>query len=136
MFVWPVRVYYEDTDAGGVVYHANYLKFMERARSEWLRSVGCEQDQLRDRDNMLFAVRRIQLDYRQPARFNDELEVHSSISRSTRTRLTLDQNIFRKSSNDVLCQGTVEIVCVAMVAGGFKARPLPEWVFKEMCGER
>ena len=67
-FIWPIRVYYEDTDSGGVVYYANYLKFMERARTEWLRSLGFEQDSLRDQEGVLFAVSRVSLDLRRPAR--------------------------------------------------------------------
>ncbi|MBN8772080.1 MAG: YbgC/FadM family acyl-CoA thioesterase, partial [Thiobacillus sp.] len=72
-FVWPVRVYWEDTDAGGVVYYANYLKFMERARSEWLRAFGFEQDVLRDEPGIVFVVRRVEIDYLSPARFNEQL---------------------------------------------------------------
>ena len=72
-FVWPVRVYWEDTDAGGVVYYANYLKFMERARSEWLRVLGFEQDVLRDDAGVVFVVRRVEIDYLSPARFNDQI---------------------------------------------------------------
>ena len=68
IFTWPVRVYYEDTDAGGVVFYANYLRFMERARTEWLRSLGFEQNVLRERDGVLFAVRRAEVDYVRPAR--------------------------------------------------------------------
>ncbi|MGH1538662.1 MAG: YbgC/FadM family acyl-CoA thioesterase, partial [Gammaproteobacteria bacterium] len=74
-YVWQTRVYYEDTDAGGVVYYANYLKFMERARTEWLRSLGVEQDTLVDEMNVLFAVRSVSIDYKKPARFNDSLTV-------------------------------------------------------------
>ncbi|MEJ1469461.1 MAG: YbgC/FadM family acyl-CoA thioesterase, partial [Candidatus Sedimenticola sp. (ex Thyasira tokunagai)] len=74
-FIWPVRVYYEDTDSGGVVYYANYLKFMERARTEWLRQLGFEQDELLEKEGILFAVRRVAVDYLRPARFNDELLV-------------------------------------------------------------
>ncbi len=71
MFVWPVRVYYEDTDSGGVVYYANYLKFMERARTEWLRARGFEQDVLLGEHRLMFAVRSLSVDYHRPARFND-----------------------------------------------------------------
>ena len=77
-FNWPVRVYYEDTDAGGVVFYANYLRFMERARSEWLRSCGFEQDQVRDEYNIVFAVRSVDIKYLKPARFNDQLNVRLS----------------------------------------------------------
>ena len=74
-FVWPVRVYYEDTDTGGVVYYANYLRFMERARTEWLRSLGFEQDALAREAGVIFAVRSAALEYLRPARFNDLLQV-------------------------------------------------------------
>ena len=79
VFLWPIRVYYEDTDAGGVVYHANYLKFMERARSEWLRSLGIEQDELREQNGVIFAILSAQVDYLLPAKFNDELLVSSEV---------------------------------------------------------
>ena len=79
-FCWPVRVYYEDTDSGGVVYYANYLKFMERARTEYLRSLGFEQDQLRREQGILFTVHSLQVDFRLPARFNDLLEVSTHVS--------------------------------------------------------
>lgn len=78
-FEWPVRVYYEDTDSGGVVYYANYLKFMERARTEFLRQLGFEQDQLISQDNIIFAVRSVQLDYLSPARFNDQLIITAQL---------------------------------------------------------
>ena len=78
-FLWPIRVYYEDTDSGGVVYYANYLKFMERARTEWLRKHGFEQDKLIETDNILFAVRKAEVDFKLPARFNQSLQVASQI---------------------------------------------------------
>lgn len=78
-FNWPVRVYYEDTDSGGVVFYANYLKFMERARTEYLRHFGFEQDILIEQQNIIFAVRSVQLDYISPARFNDQLTVTANI---------------------------------------------------------
>ncbi|MCI0506660.1 MAG: YbgC/FadM family acyl-CoA thioesterase, partial [Gammaproteobacteria bacterium] len=70
-FIWQARVYYEDTDSGGVVYYANYLKFLERARTEWLRSFGIQQDLLAQQDGLIFAVRSVQLEYVKPAKFND-----------------------------------------------------------------
>ena len=82
-FSIPVRVYYEDTDAGGVVYYANYLKFMERARTEWLRSVGFEQDVLSANERVLFAVRAIKVDFLKPGRFNDLLEATVNVRRSS-----------------------------------------------------
>ena len=74
-FTWPVRVYYEDTDIGGVVYYANYLKFFERARTEWLRSFGLNQDKLAQEEGLIFVVRRALLDFVRPARLDDMLEV-------------------------------------------------------------
>src|SRR6056297_3656456 len=74
---FPVRVYYEDTDMGGIVYHANYLKFIERARSAWVRDLGIDQNAMRERDGVIFAVRRIEADYLGPAKFDDALEVET-----------------------------------------------------------
>ncbi|QKT04309.1 tol-pal system-associated acyl-CoA thioesterase [Ectothiorhodospiraceae bacterium 2226] len=108
-FLWPVRVYYEDTDSGGVVYYANYLRFMERARTEWLRSLGFEQDELLVRDSVLFAVRSAQVDYLKPARFNDLLTVRTSLQRRGRASLTFKQNIVRNSDDALVCTATVKI---------------------------
>lgn len=95
MFVWPVRVYYEDTDSGGVVYYANYLKFMERARTEWLRDLGLEQDELIERDKVIFAVHSLAVDYLRPARFNDLLWVTAAVEERGRASLTFNQRIVR-----------------------------------------
>ena len=92
-FVWPIRVYYEDTDSGGVVYHANYLRFMERARTEWLRRLGFEQDRLRDEERVIFAVRRMELDFLAPARFNDALLVHTRLAAQRRASLLFEQSV-------------------------------------------
>ncbi|HKQ29688.1 MAG TPA: tol-pal system-associated acyl-CoA thioesterase [Burkholderiales bacterium] len=109
-FSLPVRVYYEDTDAGGVVYYANYLKFMERARTEWLRSLGFEQAELLQRHGVLFAVRSVQLDYLKPARFNDLLDVTVDVGRRGHASMTLHQRA--KLSDLVLCEGEVKIACL------------------------
>jgi len=79
-FMWPVRVYYEDTDAGGVVFYANYLKFFERARTEMLRAMGYEQDELIANEGIIFVVRSVQVDYLSPARFNEQLQVSAKVS--------------------------------------------------------
>ena len=96
-FIWPVRVYWEDTDAGGIVFYANYLKFMERARTEWLRSLGIAQSMLREpmdgQAGGMFVVRSTQLDYLQPARLDDQLLVTARIAESTRITLTITQEI-------------------------------------------
>jgi acyl-CoA thioester hydrolase len=109
-FSLPVRVYYEDTDAGGIVYYANYLKFMERARTEWLRSLGVEQDELLKRHGVIFAVRSVQLDFLKPARFNDLLQLTVDIGRYGRASMTLRQ---RAQLGDlVLCEGEVKLACI------------------------
>jgi acyl-CoA thioester hydrolase len=93
MFTWPVRVYWEDTDAGGIVFYANYLKFMERARTEWLRSLGISQSQLREQTGGMFVVSDTQLHYKQPARLDDQLLVTAQVTQSTRITLTITQEI-------------------------------------------
>ncbi len=128
-FSWPVRVYYEDTDAGGVVYYANYLKFMERARTEWLRQLGFEQDDLRQRDGVLFIVQHVDLDYLKPGRFNDLLQVSVRIRRRGRASMELAQEVTR-SPGELLCSGMVRIVCVD--AASLRPRPLPADVLKEI----
>jgi acyl-CoA thioester hydrolase len=112
-FVWPIRVYYEDTDAGGVVFYANYLRFMERARTEWLRSLGFEQDALMRDPGILFAVRRTEVDYLSPARFNEVLQVSSQVVRMRGATLTFEQRI--ASVDDAqrdLCRGLVTVACL------------------------
>lgn len=111
-FSWPVRVYYEDTDAGGVVYYANYLKFMERARSEWLRSLGFEQDRLSRQQGIVFAVRRVEIDYRHPARFNDALQVNSRIKQRRKVSLTFQQRIIRAADAKLLVEGDIQVACI------------------------
>ena len=112
-FSWPVRIYYEDTDSGGVVYYANYLKFMERARSEWLRALGFEQDELIEKQAVLFAVRSVQADYLASARFNDLLEVSARVIQSNKVSLSFEQLITRSSDNKLLCRGEIKIVCLS-----------------------
>ncbi len=123
-FLWPVRVYYEDTDSGGVVYYANYLKFMERARTEWLRSLGFEQDQLLEKEGVLFAVRRVEVDYRRPARFNDALTVSASIKSRGKASLTFQQEIRAEDDDRLLCAGEVKVACID--ARRFSPAPIPE----------
>jgi len=122
-FSWPLRVYYEDTDAGGVVYYANYLKFMERARTEWLRAMGFEQDELISREDVIFVVRHIQVDYLQPARFNDALNVSLAVIDTGHASLTLAQEITRQNQQGVLCKGQVKIA--SLRASSFKPCAIP-----------
>ena len=128
-FVWPVRVYYEDTDAGGVVYYANYLKFMERARSEWLRHLGFEQDRLAREDCIVFAVRQVSVDYLKPARFNELLRVSVRIEERGQASLRFLQSVFNEAG-EALCTGRVRIACLDTVS--FRPRPIPDAIRAEL----
>lgn len=95
LFNWPVRVYYEDTDAGGVVYHSNYLNFMERARSEWLRALGFEQPQVRKDLGVIIVVHSMQVEFKSPAYFNDMLDIHCKLTKIGRGSIEMEQKIMR-----------------------------------------
>ena len=110
-FVWPVRVYYQDTDAGGVVYHASYVNFMERARTEWLRSHGYSNAELMKQFGVMFVVRTIRLDYLKPAELDDMLEVTATVLEIGRSRLSLSQTVRR--NDELLTKGEVHLVCVS-----------------------
>ncbi|HEY9149106.1 MAG TPA: tol-pal system-associated acyl-CoA thioesterase [Gammaproteobacteria bacterium] len=109
-FIWPVRVYYEDTDHGGVVYYANYLKFMERARTEWLRSLGFEQDRLSEQEGLIFVVRSVELGYHRPARFNDLLQVSARVSHYGRASIDFEQQVRR--GDELLCDAVVRLAAL------------------------
>ncbi|RZL52412.1 MAG: tol-pal system-associated acyl-CoA thioesterase [Variovorax sp.] len=113
-FAFDVRVYWEDTDAGGIVFYANYLKFMERARTEWLRSLGIAQRTLREATGGMFVVSETQLKYHRPARLDDELRVTAELRQIGSASLIIGQRVLSKSErpNDlphVLCEGTIRI---------------------------
>ena len=127
-FSWPVRVYYEDTDAGGVVFYANYLKFFERARTEMLRHLGFEQDQLREQEGLLFVVRSVQVDYLKPARFNEQIDVSAKIIDRKKTSLIFEQAIMRQ--RDVLCTGVVRIACID--AQSMKPKLIPNVILHQL----
>lgn len=127
-FHWAVRVYYEDTDAGGVVYHANYLRFMERARTEWLREQGYEQDVLREQ-GLIFTVRSATLEFIRPARFNDLLDVSVSIRKIRGASVDIKQTIIDQSGASI-CEGDVRIACVDSVT--LRPRPIPKNMFPEL----
>ncbi len=110
-FTWPVRVYYEDTDSGGVVYYANYLKFMERARTEWLRDHGFEQTELLRDHSVIFVVRSVQIEYLRPAKFDDLLTVTVRFHASGRSWIELDQTA-EHPENGMLVKARVKVVCV------------------------
>ena len=110
IFSLPVRIYFEDTDSGGVVYHSNYLKFMERARTEWLRSAGIDQHHLKCHDHIMFVVHRIDIQYKLPARFNDDLIVKSELKDIGSSKIEFRQMIYRE--NEMLIDASVDIACI------------------------
>jgi acyl-CoA thioester hydrolase len=122
IFSLPVRVYFQDTDAGGVVYHANYLNFLERARTEWLRAHGYSNAGLMKEFGMVFVVRSMKLDYLKPALLDDLLDVTAQIKDIGRSRLTLMQTILRR--DEVLTEAEVHLVCVSLAS--FKPASVPE----------
>ena len=126
-FVWPIRVYWEDTDAGGVVYYANYLKFLERARTEWLRSFGVEQTELAEQDGVLFVVRRVEADYLKPARFNDALSVECRLADTGQASVTFDQCV--KRGEEVLLTARVKAACVS--ANEFRPARIPAHIIEK-----
>ena len=128
-FCISLRVYYEDTDVAGVVYHANYLKFMERGRTELLRSLGLDQSVLIDQD-VAFAVIKVQLHYLQPARFNDFLEVSTQVIKQGRASVIFEQTVRSHSTPEIVyATAEIKVACVTMTT--MKPRPLPEQIREE-----
>ena len=138
-FKIPVRVYYEDTDAGGVVYHSNYINFFERARTEWLRALGLEQDELIAAHQLVFVVRALDCEYLKPALFNDELFVTADIRELGKTSVVFKQQVIRATQNEekskhgdhiVLAEGNVTVVAVDSI----KLRPkrLPAFLLEKI----
>lgn len=111
----PLRVYYEDTDLAGIVYYANYLKFIERGRSEWIRGLGVDQAALKRDHGLVFAVRRIEADYLRPARYDDQLVVETVLQAETGARLVMGQTVTR--DGEVLFSAVVTIVCLSETGG-------------------
>lgn len=122
--VLPVRVYYEDTDAGGVVYHANFLKFAERGRTELLRSLGFTNTSLVEKEGFLFVVRHIEADYRKPGRLEEDLEVVSVVEEIKNASFVMRQTVSRGS--DILCVMKVALVCVEMNKTDIKPVRIPD----------
>lgn len=134
-FILPVRVYYEDTDAGGVVYHSNYINFFERARTEWLRQLGYELDELARNEQLIFVVRSLSCDYLRPARFNDELFVSAEIIQLGKTSIQFEQKVMRASASsstacETLAKGLVTVVSVH--ATKFKPIRLPKQILESI----
>ncbi len=126
-FSHSIRVYYEDTDAIGVLYHANHIKFLERARTEWLRALGFEQDQLSTDHNILFVVSRLEVEFKAPpARFNQLLRVTVALETVRRVTLELRQRILIAEGESLCCDARVRIACVS--ADRLRPTPLPRAV--------
>ncbi|HET7812388.1 MAG TPA: tol-pal system-associated acyl-CoA thioesterase [Steroidobacteraceae bacterium] len=123
-FTWRTRVYWEDTDGGGVVYYANYLKFMERARTEWLRSLGHSQQEIAEQFGFVFAVAEARVNYRKPARLDDELVVSCVPVPEGRASIRFRQLITRAGAP--IADGEVRVVCVD--AKSFRPRALPDFI--------
>ena len=121
-FVWRIRVYFEDTDSAGVVYHANHLKFIERARTEWLRMLGVGQGELSDTEGVQFVVREARLRLRQPARYDDELEIISRMVLLRPMRMRFTQQV--RCREVLLVEGDVDVVCVDKMT--FKPVGIPD----------
>jgi len=109
--IFPVHVYYEDTDLAGIVYYANYFKYIERARTEWVRMMGIDQNLLREQDGLVFAVKHVEADYISPARFDDELHVATSLDALTGARVVLQQDV--KRGADLLFSSKVTLVALS-----------------------
>ncbi|MFT3761889.1 MAG: tol-pal system-associated acyl-CoA thioesterase [Pseudoxanthomonas sp.] len=127
-FSLPTRVYWEDTDAGGVVYHAQYLAFFERARTEWLRALGLGQERLRAEHDLVFVVREMQLDFRKPARLDDLLDVRAELQQCRKASIVFAQSIAREGA--VLADATVRIAAVR--ASAFNPVAIPEALYRQL----
>jgi acyl-CoA thioester hydrolase len=134
-FMLPIRVYYEDTDAGGVVYHSNYIKYFERSRTEWLRQLGYELDELAENEQLIFVVRAVSCEYLRPAKFNDELFVSAEIISLGKTSIQFKQKVMRAASGaesecEVLAQGEVTVVSVDALK--FRPKRLPQQILESI----
>jgi acyl-CoA thioester hydrolase len=128
VFTWTVRVYYEDTDAGGIVYYANYLKFFERARTEWLRSLGIDQQALRDQHGAIFVVRNANVDYVASARLDDEVKLTLNVEKLGRASVQFTQQAWR--GDTLLSSADVKVGCIDAVT--MRPRSLPDLAAAKM----
>ena len=131
-FIWQIRVYYEDTDAGEVIFYANYLKFMERARTEWLRKIGFDHKILKEKDELLFAVKNLTIDYIKPGHLDDLLTVTSELLDSRKASLTFGQNI-KNENSELLSEAKVKIACINSKT--LKASPMPDKLILELTND-
>ncbi len=127
-FNWPIRVYYEDTDAAGIVFYANYLRYMERARTEWLRSIGYEHALLKNRHGILFAVKNVGIEYIKPAHLDELLTVSSILTKTRGASLVFLQTI-KNNKDELLTRATVKVACLN--ASTLKASAMPEELLME-----
>ncbi len=127
-FSWPTRVYWEDTDAGGVVYHAQYLAFLERARTEWMRAHGYGQERMRIEHDLVFAVRAMSIDFRLPARLDDALQVGVALRECRRASLVMAQTVDRDGVRLI----DAEVRIAALGAASFKPRPIPDPLYRQL----
>ena len=133
-FSWPVRVYYEDTDTGGVVFYANYLKFFERARTEWLRALGFSQQALVESSGLIFVVKSTAVDYFAPARLDDELKLTVVVEQFRNASMSFVQEAWRLQGTEqtLLARGQIKIVCVN--ATNFRPQAIPEEMLARLKG--
>ncbi|MEP6882254.1 MAG: tol-pal system-associated acyl-CoA thioesterase [Dokdonella sp.] len=129
-FIWPLRVYWEDTDAGGVVYHASYVRFFERARTEWLRASGIEQTRLREEHGVIFVVHSMDLRFNRPARLDDLLEASVLVSEIRAASFKVEQSLHHHADETVLVSANVRIACLD--AERWKPHPMPEFLLQEI----
>lgn len=131
-FSWPIRVYYEDTDTGGVVFYANYLKFFERARTEWLRAAGVSQQALTQTHGVMFVVKSTAVDYHAPAKLDDELKLTVVVERLGRASVQFLQEAWRISGSEatLLATGQIKVGCVDTVS--FRPSVIPDQVLKKI----
>lgn len=127
-FSWPTRIYWEDTDAGGVVYHARYVAFMERARTEWMRALGYGQERMRSEHDLVFAVRSMRMDFLKPARLDDALEVTVALAACKRASLLFAQSVRR--GDELLL--TAEVRIAALSAQDFRPRGMDDTLYRTL----
>ncbi|PCH85430.1 MAG: tol-pal system-associated acyl-CoA thioesterase [Piscirickettsiaceae bacterium] len=128
---WPIRIYYEDTDMQGIVYYANYLKYFERARTEFLRSKGFEQGALIKEHRVAFAVRSVQVEYIKPATFNDELIVTTTVAKLKRASLIFEQTIVRATANhETINTAVIKVACLD--AQSMKVKAIPTLMIEQL----
>ena len=127
VFSFPIRVYWEDTDAGGVVYHGSYIHFLDRARCEWLRALGIEQQKLKQEEDLVLAVREMHMDFLKPARLDDLLQVKVELRQRRTASFLVAQELLR--DGECLLRAEVRVAC--LTASVFRPRPLPSWLLPD-----